>query len=322
MLQARAEALGGRTGARLSAGRAISDRAQVVTATGLDSHALARKLRADADVEYAEVDQLRTWLAVPNDPLYGPAAGTSPSTGQWYLKAPVAPVLASISTHRAAWDITTGKTGIVVAVLDTGIRDDHPDLARPAADRLRHGARHHHRERRQRARQRPGRPGRLHHGGRRPHDQVHGCTVSDSSWHGMQVAGPGGRGLEQRHRHGRPRAGREGAARARARQVRRLRLRHRGRHALGRGPRGCGRARERQPGPRAQHEPRWRRGLHQRVFGRGERGDQRRCGRGGGRGQQLRPRGERAGQLRLGSSPSPACATSARRWASPTWAPR
>ncbi len=48
---------------------------------------------------------------VPRDPLY---------PQQWHLDA--------IGLPRA-WDVTIGRTGTVVAVVDTGIRSDHPDLA-------------------------------------------------------------------------------------------------------------------------------------------------------------------------------------------------
>jgi len=48
----------------------------------------------------------------PGDPLF---------SKQWYLTQIQAP---------AAWDITTGSTQVVVAVLDTGFDMDHPDLVR------------------------------------------------------------------------------------------------------------------------------------------------------------------------------------------------
>lgn len=73
------------------------------------------RLRADPDVEFAEIDRRRYAHAVPNDPLH---------TGQWYLKS----AEASAIEAQTAWDTTMGSKGVVVAVLDTGVRYDHPDL--------------------------------------------------------------------------------------------------------------------------------------------------------------------------------------------------
>lgn len=73
------------------------------------------QLNADPAVEFAAPDFRRQAHALPNDALV---------SSQWYL------LDAEISALRAeaAWNITTGSTGTVVAVLDTGIRYDHPDL--------------------------------------------------------------------------------------------------------------------------------------------------------------------------------------------------
>lgn len=77
------------------------------------------RLRADPQVQYAEEDARRYPLAVPADPLF---------PGQWYLQNPAnAP---SAVNAQAAWDLTTGGAGIVIADLDTGVSYDHPDLQR------------------------------------------------------------------------------------------------------------------------------------------------------------------------------------------------
>ena len=130
---ARANSLGARLGVSLRAGRALNEHAQVVSASGISSAALAERLAAEADVEYAVIDQRRTHFAVPNDPLYTqgpPISGNTggPTAGQWYLRAPAGEITSGINA-TGAWDITTGSPDIVVAVLDTGVRPDHPDLA-------------------------------------------------------------------------------------------------------------------------------------------------------------------------------------------------
>lgn len=71
--------------------------------------ALAR-LAADPRVRRVEPDRVRRRAAVPNDPHY---------RLQWGLKQIGA---------ESAWDKTTGSSGVIVAVLDTGIIEDHPDL--------------------------------------------------------------------------------------------------------------------------------------------------------------------------------------------------
>lgn len=132
-LTARATSLGMRLGVDLTAGRALNEHAQVVSASGISGAALAKRLAAEADVEYAVVDRRRTHFAVPNDPLYSQGAtiiGSTggPAVGQWYLHAPSREVAASINATNA-WALSTGRSSIVVAVLDTGVRPEHPDLA-------------------------------------------------------------------------------------------------------------------------------------------------------------------------------------------------
>lgn len=133
VLSQRAAMLGARTGRVLQAGPAVGERTQLVRAAGLDAVALARQLAADPEVEWAEPNGRRRALAAPNDPLYGPASLTArpqgPASGQWYLRAPTAEVVSAIDIE-AAWARTRGSANVVVAVLDTGVRFEHPDLGR------------------------------------------------------------------------------------------------------------------------------------------------------------------------------------------------
>ncbi len=152
---------------------------------------LLTELRADPSVEYAQVDRMlrpvETYVSpasalaaaaasvspqlIPNDPLY--------AQYQWHFFNPNGGINAP-----AAWDISTG-TGVVVAVIDTGILPNHPDLGsgthllegydfisdafvsrRATDDRV---------------------PGAQDLGDW--NDDAAQCRVDDSSWHGTHVAG-------------------------------------------------------------------------------------------------------------------------------------
>jgi serine protease len=190
----RAESLGRRQGLELQTGRVVGQRAQVVMAKGLDSAALARRLASDPDVAWAVADQRRRALAAPNDPLFSasPAVNLTsqtggPEVGQWYLRAPT-DLFRSATNAEAAWTKSIG-TGIVVAVLDTGVWYGHADLQGqllPGYDMVRDS-------------------NYANDGGGRDADasdpgdwvtteeNVSGiykdCGQEDSSWHGTKVAG-------------------------------------------------------------------------------------------------------------------------------------
>jgi len=200
ILQARATSLGNRLGLTLHAGHAIDERTQVVTSEGIGSRALAARLAADDEVEYAVEDGRRRPLRVPDDPLYlqGPAvvgASGGPVAGQWYLRPPQASTLVtgneivSSINAQAAWDITTGHPSVVVAVLDTGIRSDHPDLAGkvlPGYDMISNATVANDGNGRDAD---PADPGDWITSSDVATSTFSDCEISDSSWHGTMTAG-------------------------------------------------------------------------------------------------------------------------------------
>ena len=62
-------------------------------------------------VDFAEVDQCVAVASTPNDPYYA---------NQWYLTKVSSP---------QGWDISSGSSSVVIAILDTGVDASHPDLA-------------------------------------------------------------------------------------------------------------------------------------------------------------------------------------------------
>jgi serine protease len=123
-------AVGGRMGMALGPTAALGGRMQALRVRGIASDVLAQRLARDPAVEYAVPDQRRRALAVPNDSFYASVpGGLGPAVGQWYLREPDASAPAAINAEEA-WDITVGAPDVRVAVLDTGVLFDHPDLLR------------------------------------------------------------------------------------------------------------------------------------------------------------------------------------------------
>jgi thermitase len=73
--------------------------------------AKAKAYSSNARVAYAEPDYVAEAVGGPDDPYFDL---------QWGLNKVEAP---------QAWEVTTGSPSINIAILDTGVNSDHPDLA-------------------------------------------------------------------------------------------------------------------------------------------------------------------------------------------------
>lgn len=83
---------------------------------------LAAHFHQLSSVLYAEPDFVYSYQAVPNDPTY-PAMDGLDNTGQ-NGGTPDADIDAP-----EAWDLTTGSTEVVIAIIDSGLDTAHPDIA-------------------------------------------------------------------------------------------------------------------------------------------------------------------------------------------------
>jgi serine protease len=178
--------LAARGGFAIKEWRALPAGMHVLKAERLAGESFAEQLarvRADADVEFAEPDRRRYPHALPNDPLY---------SGQWYLQNRID--TPSAVDAESAWDLGTGDAGVVIAVIDTGVLFDHPDLQRahvggrvlPGYDFISNATT---------ANDGSGRDADASDAGdwvtqqESNQGQFAGCSVSNSSWHGTRVAG-------------------------------------------------------------------------------------------------------------------------------------
>lgn len=103
----RSRAVGLRHLRRMALGSDVVVASQKLDRAGAET--LMRRLAADPNVEYVEVDRRMHRAMVPNDPRY--------AADQWHYQAPIAGRYGI--NLPTAWDRATGA-GIVVAVLDTG----------------------------------------------------------------------------------------------------------------------------------------------------------------------------------------------------------
>lgn len=153
---------------------------QVQAQPGESVAATLARLQSDPAVEYAVADARRYPHAVPADPLF---------TGQWYLQSSQPAAIDAVT----AWDTTTGRSDLVIADVDTGIRYDHPDLNSTTIDRLLPG--YDFVSDPAVANDGDGRdadasdPGDWITSADKSNPTFADCDVSDSSWHGTRVVG-------------------------------------------------------------------------------------------------------------------------------------
>ncbi|MGD0060431.1 MAG: S8 family serine peptidase [Verrucomicrobiia bacterium] len=98
----------------------------VVLSGGLSVPAAAEQLAKLQEVDFAEPNVLHYINDLPSDEYYASYDGESTELQRWYFNG-----IGSDSNleAEAAWNVTTGSSNIVIAIIDTGVLTNHPDLA-------------------------------------------------------------------------------------------------------------------------------------------------------------------------------------------------
>lgn len=97
---------------------------EIINCTDLD-YAI-EIFRQQPEILFAEKNYLQNIQNIPNDTYYGNLWGLN-NIGQKDQSGNIGKIGADISAQKA-WDITTGSETIIVAVIDTGVDINHPDL--------------------------------------------------------------------------------------------------------------------------------------------------------------------------------------------------
>lgn len=187
------KAMSGKAGVPLTYLRSMSGGAHVLKLpqpmSESETQNIMRRLRALPEVEYIEPDRLKHHMKIPNDTQY---------VNQWHYQASSAE--AGAVNLPAAWDITTGSSNIVVAVIDTGILPHEDFIGRtvPGYDFISEDAEGIFFSANDGSARDsdPTDPGDwisdYEHFGITSLGLFEGCSPGDSSWHGTHVGGTAG----------------------------------------------------------------------------------------------------------------------------------
>ena len=101
-----------------NSGRALNEKRDEAAFKALQR--VVDRYKGDPNVEFAQPSYVAQATATPNDPFFHSSYNFPGYEDLWGLRK---------INAEAAWNLTTGSTNVVVAVIDSGVNAGHPDLA-------------------------------------------------------------------------------------------------------------------------------------------------------------------------------------------------